>query len=166
MTNKEFAKMVYAAAEKCSDISPLFITAQAALESGWGKSKVGDFNLFGITKGSWTGKTVLVRTTEIHSTDKVKYIEPEKCLAINKLPSGKYRYSVMRLFRDYGSLEACLADHLTILQKPHFAHAWPYRKCPDLFANKLQSGQMKYATDPNYVSTMKAVIQTVKKLLG
>lgn len=165
MTNKEFAKIIYAAAEKCSDISPLFITAQAALESGWGKSKVGEYNLFGITKGSWTGKTILIQTTEIHSTDSVKYNVPEKCLAITKLASGKYRYSVMRLFRDYGSLEACLSDHLVILQKPHFDHAWAYRKSPEIFVEKLQSGKMKYATDPNYASSIKAVIKTVQKLL-
>lgn len=165
MSNKEFAKQVYAAAEKCSDISPLFITAQAALESGWGKSKIGEYNLFGITKGSWTGKTLLVQTTEIHSTNKVVYNAPEKVLSITPLSSGKYRYSVRRLFRDYGSLEACLQDHLAILRKPHFADAWVYRKSPEEFVKRLQANKLKYATDPHYVDTMCKMFASVKKLL-
>ena len=37
MTVKEFVKWIYPAA-KCGEISPVFVTAQAALESGWGKS--------------------------------------------------------------------------------------------------------------------------------
>ena len=57
MTNKEFAKMVYDAA-KGLDIHPLFVTAQACLETGWGKKTIGKYNIFGITKGSWEGRTI------------------------------------------------------------------------------------------------------------
>lgn len=46
MTNKEFALWVYNAAKNVSDIDPLFVAAQAALESGWGKSGIGN-KLFG-----------------------------------------------------------------------------------------------------------------------
>ena len=67
MTNKEFAQWVYDAA-KSLDIDPIFVTAQAALETGWGKSRIGKYNLFGITKGTWTGRTQLVKTREVHST--------------------------------------------------------------------------------------------------
>ena len=48
MTPKEFVAWIYPAAERIGEISPLFVTAQAALESGWGKSAIGN-NLFGIT---------------------------------------------------------------------------------------------------------------------
>ena len=62
ITQRAFARKVYAAAQAV-DIAPEFETAQAILESGWGKSAVGKYNLFGITKGSsWTGKTILVLT--------------------------------------------------------------------------------------------------------
>ena len=49
---RAFARNIYAAALQATDIAPEFVTAQAILESGWGKSRVGRFNLFGITKGS------------------------------------------------------------------------------------------------------------------
>ena len=53
---RDFARAIYAAARKATDIAPEFVTAQAILESGWGKSRVGRFNLFGITRGTgWKG---------------------------------------------------------------------------------------------------------------
>ena len=64
MTVKDFVKWIYPQARKMGEINPVFVTAQAALESGWGKSAIGN-NLFGITKGSsWKGAVRLVTTTE------------------------------------------------------------------------------------------------------
>ena len=40
MTNKEFAQWVYDAS-KSLDIEPLLVTAQEALATGWGKSRIG-----------------------------------------------------------------------------------------------------------------------------
>lgn len=164
MKVNEFVKWLYPAAKK-GEISPVFVVAQAALETGWGKSKIGEYNLFGITKGSWTGKTQLVTTTEILSTNAVKFTPPEQVLSITPLPSGKFRYSVKRLFRDYDTLEQCLSDHFAILSKPHFTHAWPYRNNPVKFVEQLQAGKMKYATDPNYVATMKKMFAMVEKAI-
>lgn len=163
MTVKDFVKWLYPEAKK-GEINPVFVTAQAALETGWGKSCIGKYNLFGITKGSWTGKTLLVTTTEVFSTKTVKFNPPEQVLSITPLSTGKFRYSVKRLFRDYDSLEQCLNDHFEILSKPHFAHAWSYRNDPVKFVEQLQSGKMKYATDPNYVSTMKKIFAMVEKV--
>lgn len=165
MTPKEFVNWLYPAAQKASDIDPVFVVAQAALESGWAKKVIGKYNLFGITKGSWTGKTILVKTTEIHNSDNVKYNAPEVVHSIERLPSGKFRYSVSRLFRDYDSLDQALADHLEILHKPHFSHAWAYRKSPEEFVKKLQSGTYKYATAPDYVEIMNAMFKTVRRYL-
>lgn len=164
MTVKEFVKWLYPAAKK-GEINPVFIVAQAALETGWGKSCIGKFNLFGITKGSWTGKTLLVTTTEIFSSKTVKFNAPECVLSITPIAGGKFRYSVKRLFRDYDSLEQCLSDHFEILSKPHFSHAWPYRNNPIKFVEQLQSGKMKYATAPDYVSTMKKMFSMVEKVV-
>lgn len=165
MTNKEFAKMVYDAA-KGLDIHPLFVTAQACLETGWGKKTIGKYNIFGITKGSWEGRTILVQTTEIHSTAKKHYVKPEEVVKIVALPSGRYRYIVHRLFRDYDSLEQCLDDYCEIFRKPHFSHAWAYRNDPEKFARAIQQGKMKYATDPNYSEVLISVMKTVKRLLN
>ncbi|MGL4519576.1 MAG: glycoside hydrolase family 73 protein [Phocaeicola sp.] len=165
MTADEFVAWIYPIAERTSDINPVFVVAQAALESGWGKSKVGEYNLFGITKGSYTGKCLLVTTTEIFDTPNKKFTAPEEVLSVTPTGNGKYRYKVKRLFRDYSSMEECLADYFEIFRKPHFQHAWPYRKSPEEFVKKIQSGKMKYATDPNYVETMIQMFKSVRRRL-
>lgn len=165
MTTKEFVKWLYPAAKK-GEINPVFVVAQAALETGWGKSKIGQYNLFGITKGSWTGKTLLVTTTEVFATNTVKFNAPEQVLSITLIAGGKFRYTVKRLFRDYDSLEQCLADHFAILKQPHFSHAWQYRNDPVKFVEQLQAGRMKYATDPNYTATMRKMFVMVEKIIS
>ena len=109
----DFAREIYRAAKKATDIAPDFVTAQAILESGWGKSRVGRFNLFGITRGSaWKGKTVLVLTHEYFNTPDRKFNAPERVVSIAKCKVGnRWYYTVYRLFKDFDSLEECLQEH-------------------------------------------------------
>lgn len=166
MTPKEFVAWIYPAAERIGEISPLFVTAQAALESGWGKSAIGN-NLFGITKGSsWNGPVELVTTTEYFKTADVTFRAPEKVLSVTQVAPGRYRYLVKRFFRQYDTVDECLQDHLALLQKPGYADAWPYRKDPVEFVKRIQDDKgARYATAPNYVETMQSVFRTVEKYL-
>ncbi len=166
MTKEDFIKWLYPYAQQM-DIDTVFIISQAALESGWGKSAIGN-NLFGITKGSsWNGKTQLVTTREVFSTDTVKFTMPEKVISINKLANGKYQYIVKRLFRDYETVAECLKDHSAILQKPQFADAWKYRHDRSKFVRAIVDNVGgKYATDPNYVQSMEAMFKTVLATLS
>ena len=66
MTNKEFAKMVYDAA-KGLDIHPLFVTAQACLETGWGKKTIGKYNIFGMSYRDWETDRKSTRLNSSHS---------------------------------------------------------------------------------------------------
>lgn len=163
MTVKDFIHWVYPAA-KGGEISPVFVTAQAALETGWGKSAIGN-NLFGITKGSsWNGAVQLVTTTEYFTRPDVTFKAPEKVLQVVKLSDNRYKYTVKRLFRDYASLSECLADHLAILKKPGYADAWPYRDDPREFCRRIVDGTgSKYATAPDYYETMCKIIPMVER---
>lgn len=162
MTVKDFVAWVYPEACK-GEISPVFVVAQAALESGWGKSGIGN-NLFGITKGSWTGPVELVTTTEYFNRPNVSFKAPEKVLSVEELGGGRYKYRVKRLFRQYDTLSDCLIDHMAILKKPGYADAWPYRNDPDKFVEKIQDCVgSKYATSPDYVQTMKKLFRMVEK---
>jgi flagellar protein FlgJ len=163
---KDFVRQVYPAAYRLyaekDSINPLFVTAQAALETGWKIKGTGN-NIFGITKGSWTGKTELVLTAEIFNNPGVKFREPERIAGIESTPDGKFRYRVYRQFRSYDSLEECLDDHLNVLRGSGYADAWPYRKDPKEFAIRIvDNAGAKYATDPNYARIMGSVIDTVK----
>lgn len=163
----KFAREVYEAAKTGTDIAPEFVAAQAILESGWGKSKIGKYNLFGVTKGSnWTGKTILVRTHEYFNTPNRRFTLPEKVISVTySKTKKKYYYTVDRLFRDYDSLADCLTDHSYILQKPGYADAWPYRHDAEVFARKIADNVgCKYATDPLYTYTITKLIKQVRKI--
>ena len=166
MTKKDFIKWIYPYAQQM-DIDTVFIVAQAALESGWGKSAIGN-NLFGITKGSsWNGAVQLVNTREYFNTPNVTFKTPEKVLSVEKAANGKYLYKVKRLFRDYDSVADCLKDHSDILQKPQFADAWKYRHDRGEFVKHIVDNVgSKYATDPNYASTMNSMFRTVLSEIG
>ena len=160
----EFAKEVYLAA-KGGEIDPVFVTAQACLETGWGKSKVGKFNIFGITKGSWTGKTVLILTTEYFSTPNKVFKAPERKVSVVKMGPTKYKYTVNRLFREYDSLKQALEDHTSLFKKPMYADAWPFRNNPSKFAEKICDNMgAKYATSPSYLTSLKSMINQIQCL--
>ncbi len=166
MKVNEFVRWIYPQAKKVGEIDPIFVTAQAALESGWGKSAIGN-NLFGITKGSmWNGAVQLVNTTEYFTTPNVTFKAPEKVLGITKLGENKYRYSVKRLFRDYDTVSDCLADHLALLKKPGYADAWPYRHDPKAYVRKLVDNMGdRYATAPDYVEVMDKLFTMVRNVV-
>lgn len=164
---KKFAREVYAAAKEATDIAPEFVTAQAILETGWGKSKVGKYNIFGITKGSnWTGKTVLVLTHEYFSTPNRIFTPPERIVSVCKV-KGKQQwyYTVYRLFKDFSSLGDCLQEYTRLFQKAGYADAWPYRHDAEEFARRIcDNAGSKYATDPNYLRLITSIINSVRKL--
>jgi flagellar protein FlgJ len=162
----EFIKQVYPAAyslyvEKDS-IHPYFVTAQAALETGWNADGIGN-NIFGITKGSWTGKTQLVLTTEYFNTPAKSFKAPEEIVSITPVVDGRYKYRVYRQFRVYDRLEDCLDDHIAVLKNSGYADAWPLRKDAREFARRIvdKTGS-RYATDPNYATVMCSVIDTIE----
>lgn len=170
MANSEqtdFCRKVYHAAEKINEINPVFVAAQACLESNWGQKKIGNYNIFGITKGSqWTGKTVLVLTTEIFSNDKIRFKQPEKVVSITKIANNRYKYKCYRLFKDFNSLEDCLREHLRLFKKSGYVDAWAYRKNAREFAKRIVDNKgCKYATAPNYYKVMSAMIDSVERII-
>ncbi|MDR0939899.1 MAG: glucosaminidase domain-containing protein [Mediterranea sp.] len=167
MKPRDFVRWVYPAAQRASDINPVFVVAQAALESGWGEKRVGEYNLFGVTRGSsWRGPVLLCDTTEYFSSPDVAFSAPEAVLSVTKLGERSYRYKVRRYFRDYRSLEEALADHNRVLAGRNFADAWPYRKSPEEFVRRLVDNVgPKYATAPDYASQMNKLFSMVRKII-
>src|SRR4051812_33788422 len=75
--------------------SPEAVVAQAALETGWGKSAIGN-NQFGIkVGGGWKGKRQLVSTREF--------------------VNGEY-VTIQDWFRDYDTMAESFADHFEFLK--------------------------------------------------
>ena len=134
-------------ASQLTGIPASFITAQAALESGWGKRQIlnqdgsTSHNLFGIKAGgSWTGKVAKVWTTEF----------------IN----GSYQ-KVLADFRSYDSYEESFKDYASLLtNSPRYRGVIANGASPAGFAEGLQSAG--YATDPNYAAKLKNIIQNIR----
>lgn len=165
----EFVRKIYPAAARLyrsGGVHPLFVTAQAALETGWKIKGIGN-NIFGITKGSkWTGKVSLELTTEYFKIPDVKFKAPERVVSIEHVGPCKYKYRVYRYFRNFASLDECLDNHLELLRKPGYADAWPYRDDPKEFARRLVDDTgAKYATAPNYAEVMAGIIDTVERIV-
>ena len=145
----DFVKTVYPAAEKLrlteTQIAhPLFITAQAALETGWNIRQ--DNNLFGIKAGaSWKGKTATYMTREYLNGEWVK---------------------IPQVFRVYNSMTDALRDHQAVLKLKGYADAWPSKDDPHRFAEKIvDEVGSKYATDPDYAKKIKQIIDKVYKIV-
>jgi peptidoglycan hydrolase FlgJ len=135
------------AAAKELGVDPRMLIAQAALETGWGKSIPCNpdgscsFNLFGIKAGSrWQGPAVGVNTLEF-----------EGGVAVQRRASFRAYESPAESFRDYA---------LLIKNSPRYAAALGTGSDASAFANALQQGG--YATDPNYANKLTAVAERVR----
>ena len=123
------------------------LLAQAALETGWGRSVPcnanGDcsFNLFGIKAGSqWSGATVNVPTLEF-----------EAGIPVRKVERFRAYDSPADSFRDYAAL---------IRDSSRYANARGAGDNVEAFATALQQGG--YATDPHYAQKIAAVASEVR----
>lgn len=152
-TRQEFLDAVLPAAEKAAarlGVSPRNLIAQAALETGWGRSMPRDedgrlsFNLFGIkATGGWRGASVASTTTEVLQ--------------------GKAQRVVER-FRAYDSIEDSVADHARLLgANRRYAAVRGTGDDAHAFGTALQRGG--YATDPGYALKIAQVADSVGRLL-
>lgn len=113
------------------------LIAQAALESGWGKS-VKDNAYFGIKSHNTTGATTAFKTTEFINGKKV---------------------SLSDSFRAYANFKEAAEDYGKFLTtNPRYKPAFAYTNDPPKFAEELQLA--KYATDPRYAEKLKTIIST------
>lgn len=152
MSRKEFAQKVYEAAVRAKakgyPVLPIVATAQACLESGWGKSLLAQKanNLFGIKAGSsWTGKTIELPTREFRND---QWVEETAS------------------WRKYDSYDDCLEDYGRILTNLRYAAAAKAAMTGDeeAYAYGLQKGG--WATDPDYAQKLLKMVETVRQVLG
>lgn len=134
LSPSEFARLfgpVAREASKKSGVPASIILAQAALETGWGGSTIGDAkNLFGI-KGTGPAGSIRVPTQEVINGQRV---------------------TINDNFRKYNSWQESIEDHGRLLQNSRYARAMAVKNDPDQFARELQ--RAGYATDPEYASKL------------
>lgn len=118
------------------NILPSLTMSQAILESGWGKSAIGN-NIFGIKAFSdWKGKKKKVWTTEYNSDGS--------------------SYKTQAWFRDYDSIDDSILDHSKLLTNKRYAkvrEATTYKQATKAVRDA------GYATDPNYPNLLNQIIE-------
>ena len=116
-------------------VSPRILLAQTAIETGWGRSVVGN-NLFGIKAGSsWNGQKVNTATHEYQNGELV---------------------GITDAFRAYPSAEASVADFVSLVSNsPRYRAALGSGENAAAYAQGLMSGG--WATDINYVHKLQSV---------
>ena len=116
-------------------VSPNVLLAQAALESGWGRSMPGN-NLFGVKAGAgWDGDTVQAHTHEASANGAV---------------------GETAQFRAYPSLAAAVADYVQLIARnARYRAALGAGTDPLAYGQALVAGG--YATDPDYASKLAVV---------
>lgn len=116
-------------------VSARTLLAQAALETGWGQSVVGN-NIFGVKAGSsWTGATV---TTPTHEYENGQYV------------------SINAAFRAYPSFAAAVQDFVSIVSNSQrFRAALGTGENTEAYGRALIDGG--WATDIDYVRKLQSV---------
>lgn len=116
-------------------VSAKILLAQAAIETGWGRSVVGN-NLFGIKAGpSWSGGKVKTATHEYQDGELVGIVDA---------------------FRSYPSAEAAVADFVSLVaNNPRYKAALGAGEDVAAYAHGLLSGG--WATDIDYAHKLQTV---------
>jgi flagellar protein FlgJ len=151
MDRSDFIRQMLPHAEKAAralGVDPHALLAQAALETGWGKSvpcnASGEcsFNLFGVKAGAqWSGATVNVPTLEFDEGIPVRKVER---------------------FRAYDSAADSFLDYARLIAtSPRYENALGAGDVAT-FASALQQGG--YATDPQYASKLVRVANELRAL--
>ncbi len=148
----EFIATMLPMAEKAAKrlgVEPRFLVAQAALETGWGKSLIkqkdgsNSHNLFGIKATGWQGESAKVTTTEY----------------VNGKPTKQ-----VAGFRAYDSFEQSFNDYVRMLEnndryKPAIQVASASGNS-ERFVHELQ--RAGYATDPQYARKINQIARKVQ----
>lgn len=127
-------------------VDPKYLVAQAALETGWGKSVMraedgsSSHNLFGIKAGqSWQGEQARAITSEFRDGAMVKETAQ---------------------FRSYTSYQDSFHDLVTLLQSnDRYKEVVKSADNPEQFVRELQKAG--YATDPDYASKISQIAKTM-----
>jgi len=149
-SKEEFIAAMLPMAEKAADkigVDPRYLVAQAALETGWGKSIIrqqdgsSSHNLFGIkTHNTWDGESARVLTTEYRGGKAVKEAAS---------------------FRAYESFAHSFEDYVTFLQgNGRYEKALAAVDKPGQFAQELQKAG--YATDPHYARKINQIARQMQ----
>lgn len=139
----------------------IFVLAQSALETGWGKSAPQNM-YFGVkATPAWKGRRQYLRTFEIYNAPPRLNSMGQPLEIISKKGN---RYVIMDWFRAYNTPIESLRDHLALMKTKRYVGAFAHRANPEKFAEFVTKAG--YATAPNYLPSLLKTIQTIRNIVG
>lgn len=132
---EEFINWLAQSAKRCKDFGlfPSVCIAQGILESAWGQSKIGEYNLFG-RKAVPGDKSITVTTQECYDGEWV---------------------TINDEFKDYDSLDEAIEDYCILLtEEPVYVNSIDYSS----LENFVRTMAEIYATDPEYADKLLSTI--------
>lgn len=166
MTSKDFVTKYYPhakEAESQTGIPALFILAQCALETGYGKYAPGNA-MFGIkdTDGI-NGNEQLITTTEYLKNPNAKF--PQIISKVWMPAKNLYKYVVKTWFRKYNSPSESFADHgRFLLSNKRYKHI-PTTCGKDWRCWCREVHKAGYATGTNYSNTLIKIGESLEKFI-
>lgn len=171
MTPKQFVAALLSYAQQTQQKTGILaevILAQAALESGWGKSAPGNM-YFGVKDfDGVNGNEQLVTTFEYSrranlSPKEIGLVNIASVTPIVLKGEKFFKYIGQSYFRKYASPEESFTDHARVFLKPRYAKALAVKDDPEKFFKEVQAAG--YAQSPTYADTLMAVLSTVRKAM-
>ena len=147
-------------AEEKTGMSAVAILAQAAIETGWAEVVFGNMMFGQKDFDGINGNEQLLTTTEYSRRSDLKFpvIISVKPVVINGRPMFKYK--VKDYFRKYKTPEESFTDHANfILSNKRYSAALKVKSDPIKFLEEI--AKAGYATDPNYASTLKKIVNMI-----
>lgn len=166
MKPEEFVVKYWAFAlttQQKTGISAIAILAQAAQESGWGKSAPGNM-FFGVkdTDGI-NGNEQLLTTTEYSRRADLKFPQIISITPVVRNGQKFFKYIVKDYFRKYNTPEESFTDHANFFAKnPRYAKALSVKHDPYLFIDQIAAAG--YATDPTYAASLKSIARRIQSI--
>lgn len=148
--------------EKDYGIPYLFLLAQTALETGYGKSKLVSkaANFAGIKQPNLTKPHIMaIGFEDVRDTSKY----PNRIKSKDKVLSNGYtRIYLSMPFAKFSTLSDGLAGYIKILKLPRYQNAYKYKDVLG-FATEIKKGG--YATGVNYVNSIIDTSKSIEKLI-
>lgn len=143
-------------------ISAIAILAQAALESGWGRSAPGNMFFGQKDTDGINGNEQLITTTEYSRRNDLKFPVIISVVPVVLHNTKMFKYTVKDYFRKYDTPEESFTDHASFfLNNARYKDALTVKGDPVAFADAI--ARAGYATDPGYSSTLKSIIAMIQK---
>lgn len=152
-----FARLV----EQATGLSAIASLAQCAVETGWGKTVVGNM-MFGVkdTDGV-NGNEQLLVTTEYLKRPDAKF---PVVLQVTKVAANLWKYVVKDYFRKYNTPADSFMDHAKFIRSnPRYNAAWSCRSRHVEFLREV--AKAGYSTSPVYAQTCVDVANRIENII-